>query len=252
MTAKAPRAYAHARILARKAQLLGAREGALLLTAANPPAALAALGGDPFEKLLRIYELAIRTYRAPIFRALLGLHEIENVKLLWRAAANDRGHAAVQRLWLPLGALATVEMPRDVLSPRGVAEHLAATPYGTIAKSVLRSGAGDAAFDRWARQRVLDEAKRLPKAEALTRAIIDHVILSRADGEGSRRPRSFASLRMTRAFAAAPFLLAPAVAVVLLAEAEVRAVRAIVERGGDASLDDAVMRVVAQSQMGGA
>jgi len=234
VTAKAPRAYAHARILARKAQLLGAREGALLLAAADPPAALAAFGGDPFEKLLRIYELAIRTYRAPIFRALLGLHEIENVKLLWRAAANDRGHAAVQRLWLPLGALATVEMPRDVLSPRGVAEHLAATPYGAIAKSVLRSGAGDAAFDRWARQRVLDEAKRLPKAEALTREMI----------ESGRVHR--------RAFIGTPFLLAPAVAVVLLAEAEVRAVRAIFERGSDASLDDAVMRVVAQSQMGGA
>lgn len=224
------RAYAYARICARKSQLLGKRDAALLLAA---PDALALLGGDPFEKLMRLYALAIRTYRAPIFRALLVLHEIENVKLLWRVVANDRDRGAIARLWRPLGALATAPMPRDVLSPRDLVDQLAKTPYGAIAKSVLLSGAGEAAFDRWARQRLLDEAKRLPKSEALTRKMIETL---RAD---------------RRAFVGNPFLLAPAVAVVLLAEAEVRGVRAIVERGGDESLDNVTMRVLAGSQMGG-
>ncbi|HEV2721387.1 MAG TPA: hypothetical protein VG323_15300 [Thermoanaerobaculia bacterium] len=232
------RSYAYTRIRARKGQLLGTREAALLLAADHPLTALAALGGDPFEKLLRIYDVAIRIYRAPIFRALLGLHEIENVKLLWRVASRagvpPAGAAASRRLWIPLGALATVTMPRDVLSLRGVVEHLAKTPYGEIAKRALAvTQSGEAIFDRWARQRVLDEAARLPAREALTRKMIE-------SGRASRR-----------AFAGSPFLLAPAVAVVLLAEAEVRAVRAIVERDGDTSLDDVVLRIVAQSQMGG-
>ena len=250
MTPSGRRAYAHARMLARKAQLLGTREAALLLAAAHPLTALAALGGDPFEKLMRIYELAIRTYRVPIFRAMLALHEIENVKLLWRVvchaehreaspAARDSAPSArlgmtLGRLWRPLGTLATVAMPRDVLSLRDVVDWLAKTPYGAIAKTVLRSGAGDAAFDRWASRQLLDAAKRLPKSETLARTMIES---GRAD---------------RRAFAGSPFSLAPAVAVVLLAEAEVRAVRAIVERDGDATLDDVTMRVVAQSQMGGA
>ena len=227
------RAYAFSRMLARKAQLFGPREAALLLATDNPANALATLGADPFDKLLRLYELAIRTYRAPLFRALLGLHEIENVKLLWRVATNNRDAAAIRRLWRPLGAFATVAMPREVLSLRELVEKLAPTPYGAIAKNILRSGAGESAFDRWASQRLLDEAKRLPKSEALTQSMI----------------RSFRADR--RAFAANPFLLAPAVAVVLLAEAEVRAVRAIVERSGDTSLDDVTMRIVAGSRMGG-
>jgi hypothetical protein len=239
------RAYAYARICARKSQLLGKRDAALLLAA---PDALALLGGDPFEKLMRLYALAIRTYRAPIFRALLALHEIENVKLLWRVVANDRDRGAIARLWLPLGALATVPMPRDVLSPRDLVDQLAKAPYGAIAKSVLLSGAGEAAFDRWARQRLLDEAKRLPKSEALTRQMIESWgrTLCAPTGRGAQR-----APEVRRAFVGNPFLLAPAVAVVLLAEAEVRGVRAIVERGGDESLDDVTMRVLAGSQMGG-
>lgn len=234
MTPSGRRAYAHARMLARKAQLLGTREAALLFAAAHPLSAVAALGGDPFDKLMRLYELAIRTYRAPIFRAMLAMHEIENVKLLWRVAANDRDRRAIARLWRPLGTLATVAMPRDALSLRDVVDWLAKTPYGDVAKRALASGRDDIVFDRWASRQLLDAAKRLPKSERLTRTMIES---GRAD---------------RRAFAGDPFLLAPAVAVVLLAEAEVRAVRAIVERGGDPSLDDVTLRVVAQSQMGGA
>jgi hypothetical protein len=231
-------------MLARKSQLLGPREAALLLGAGDPASALATLGADPFDKLLRLYELALRTYRAPIFRAMLGMHEIENVKLLWRVAANDRDRRAIRRLWRPLGALATVRMPPEVASLRGLVEHLETTPYGAIAKSVLRSGAGEAAFDRWATRRLLDEANRLPRSEALTRQMIESYC-------GVRRPCRRSDSGGMAAALQNPFLLAPAVAVVLLAEAEVRAVRAIVERGGDASLDDVAMRVVARSRMGG-
>lgn len=53
-----------------------------------------------------------------------------------------------------------------------------------------------------------------------------------------------------RAFVGSPFLLAPAVAVVLLAEEEVRALQALVERQGDEQLDAPMLRAIAGSQIG--
>ena len=58
--------------------------------AASMQRAVAAIGVEsPMQRLLRVYQTAMRGYRdgVPLFRALLQLHEIENVKLLWRATA---------------------------------------------------------------------------------------------------------------------------------------------------------------------
>lgn len=246
-------AYAHSRILARKSRLLGPRDAAALLAASDEAAlnhALTALGVDPataFAKLIDIYALAIRTYRAPLFRALLALHEIENVKLMWRVAERNRDRAFVRRLWRPLGALVRVPMIDDAASPRDLAERLAKTPYGTIAMSIVRSGAApDAALDRWASQQLAAEAAKVK--EPLARKLIDLLIAERdaRGGVALRRQR----LRLCRrAFVGNPFLLAPAVAVVLLAEEEVRGVTALVERGGDPALDEVALATMAASQM---
>lgn len=277
-------AYAYARVRARKSHLLGIRDAMPLLAATDAATfehARAAVGADThksFERLMALYALAIRSYRAPLFRALLGLHEIENVKLLWRVVANDRERSAIARLWRPLGAMAAVPMLIDAPSLRDLADALAKTPYGAIAANAIRSsGTAELLFDRWASQRLLAEARALPPREQLTRTLIESVVRER-DAEIAARGAQWygmspaavtASLAIDgelgdafamrrrrlqlcrRACIADPFLLAPAVAVILLAEEEVRSVRALIERRGDATLDEAAARAMAASQMGG-
>jgi hypothetical protein len=237
-------ACGHARIRAWKSRLLTRSEAAPLFTAADEhemERAVAALERrDPMARLLRIYDVAIRGYPhgAALFRALRDLHEIENVKLRWH-----RGERAAE------------------------------APFQEIAETVTRAHSGDPAaaslaFDRWASQRVLDEAMRLPPCEALARKLAGLVVRER-DAQLTNRAAKWygltsvsaavidvAALRRERlrqcrrAFTGDPFLLAPALAVVLLAEEEVRAVRALVERRGDASLDEALQRTLAASQIG--
>ena len=242
-------AYAHARMRGCKSRLLTRADAAPLFTAGDGAAmhrVVAALGlEDPMQRLLRVYATAIRGYPsgAPLFRALLQLHEIENVKVQWR-----RG--------------------RDATS------EFAGTPFAQIVKTVARAhrddiAAAELAFDRWASQRLLDEARRLPRRESLARRLVELVVRER-DAEIVRRGAKWYGLTSVtgmaedvmslrrerlrlcrRAFVGSPFLLAPAVAVLLLAEEEVRAVRALVERQGDEGLDAPLLRALAGSQLGG-
>lgn len=277
-TSRGSLAYAHARIRASKSRLLTRTDALPLFAAADATAmqrAVAALEIEhPFRRLLRVYETAIRGYRRgePLLRALLARHEIENVKLLWRITAR-RGHPdALSGLWLDLGALATVSIV-DAASPRELAERLARTPYAGIAASVARAhgndvAAAELAFDRWMSQRLLDEARRLPRRESLARRLVELVVRER-EAELVRRGAKWYGLASVsgvvedvvalrherlrlcrRAFVGSPFLLAPAVAVVLLAEEEVRALQALVERQGDESLDGPLLRAIAGSQLG--
>lgn len=274
MTTRGALAYAHARIRAAKSHLL-TRAGAMPLFAAVDAAsihrAVAALDLEsPLARLIRVYQTAMRGYRAPLFRAMLALHEIENVKLLWRATIKRRD---VEHLRIDLGPLATLPHV-DAATPHELAERLARTPYGSIAATVARAHgdditAAELALDRWASQRLLEEARRLPRRESLARRLVESIVRER-DAEIVRRGAQWyglASVRgpaedvvairrerlrlCRRAFVGSPFLLAPAVAVVILAEEEVRAVRALVEREGDASLDAPLGRALAGSQIGG-
>ena len=196
------------------------------------------------QRMLRVYATAIRGYPhgAPLFRALLQLHEIENVKLEWRRR-------------------------------RGTPNDFASTPFAQIVKTVARAhgkdiAAAELAFDRWASQQLLDEARRLPRREVLARRLVELVVRER-DAEIVRRGAKWYGLtsvsgiaedvmslrrerlrRCRRAFVGSPFLLAPAVAVILLAEEEVRAVRALVERQGDETLDPPLQRALAGSLLG--
>jgi vacuolar-type H+-ATPase subunit C/Vma6 len=271
-------AYAHARIRAAKSRLLTRTDAAPLFAAADVTAvqrAVAALDVEhPLQRLVRVYATAIRGYRRgePLLRALLARHEIENVKLLWRITARHAHREALSPLWLDLGALATVSIV-DAASPRELAERLARTPYGGIAATVARAhgsdvAAAELAFDRWVSQRLLDEARRLPRRESLARRLVELVVYER-DAEIVRRGAKWYGLTSVsgdvedvavmrrerlrlcrRAFVGSPFLLAPAVAVILLAEEERRAVQALVERRGDVQLDEPLLRALAGSQIG--
>ena len=234
-----PVAYAYARMRALKSRLLTRGDAAPLFLASTTEEMQRVLDAlelrDPMVRLRRVYDTAIRGYPhgAALFRALLGLHEIEDVK---------RGGA---------------------VSPA----------YTQIVKTVKNIhgndvAAAELAFDRWASQRVREEAQKLPHREALARQLAEAVIRERdaqlqlrgakwygltsikseaIDIAGLRRER----LRLCRrAFVGSPFLLAPALAVILLAEEEVRAIRALVERQGDETLDAILERALAASEIG--
>jgi len=278
------RPTAYVRICAWKSRLLSRAEAASLMAAAEPAAirrAVVALGLDaPLPRLLRVYRMTLRAVpdAAALLRALLRLHEIENVKLLWRTVVRGHDLRAARRLWIPLEDLATVApSAMEAPNPRALTETLARTPYGVIFADAVRSfsgdGAAEPAFDRWGSLQLLDAARALPKHESLARRLAESVVRER-DAEALRRgerwfgvshpaaltagaaPRGGRTadaveireerLRLCRrAFIGQPFTLAPSVALVLLAEAEMRAVRALVERQGEEVLDAAATRAMA-------
>jgi hypothetical protein len=274
-------ACAHARIRSRKGNLLSAADAAPLFVATDDASVERALTAlrmqNPMQDLLDVYRLAIDGYphAANLFRALLRLHEIENVKLLWRRSIRGVPAVTIHRRWHKLGTLATFENPPDAASLADLAAHLEATPYGAIAASIARShgsdlAAAELAFDRWATKRLREEARRLPKSETVARQLIELIARERdaqlaLRGEAwyglttpqTRPSENVLTIRRRRlvlcrrSFAASPFRIAPAMAVILLAEEQVRALTALIERRGDGHLDDALTRATAASQIGG-
>lgn len=277
MTRRATLAYAHACLRACKSRLLTRSDAAPLWTATDATAmhrVVEALGvGDPWRRILHAYAAAMRTGRKSLFAALLWRHEIENVKLLWRVAIMHRPRAVVRRLWIGLGAFASV-LSLDGGTPSELAAQLAGTPYAGVATTVARAHGNDLvaaelAFDRWVTQCLLAEARKLPRREAMARRLVELVVREREAQLELRRAKWYGLESITpsgnvdvvalrkqqlrlcrRAFIGSPFRLAPAVAVVLLAEEELRAVRALIERQGDERLDAAFMHAAAASQIG--
>lgn len=281
------RATAYVRVCAWKSRLLGRLEATTLMLAADAAAmqrAVTTLGLEaPLERLVRVYRMTLRGYpdAAPVLLALLRLHEIENVKLLWRVVMLGRDRRAARRLWIPLGPLATVPIEAlDSSSGRDLVERLARTPFASIVAGLARAygndtGAAELAFDRWASQQLLAAVAALHPAEKVARQLIESVVHER-DCEILRRgerwfglsesaaraaaaepaeaagPLSEVSalraqrLRLCRrAFVGDPFAAAPAIALVLLAEEELRGARALIERRGEAALDAAAARAMA-------
>jgi vacuolar-type H+-ATPase subunit C/Vma6 len=218
-------AYGNARVRARKARLLSAEDGLVLRAAAargaaapfptslpRPGEAVRAL----FTALAGDYDTLLRSYPARgrgLLLALLRLHEVENLKLLWRARARGFAYDRWSRHWRPLGRLATVHLEswRAPLTDGEVLARLSATPYGRLAAAVGRAHAGDAAaaemaFDRWASARLLEEAEALGASERVARALV-RCLLRERDLDAVRRAVSSYGLP-PRLAAAAPVLLA--------------------------------------------
>jgi vacuolar-type H+-ATPase subunit C/Vma6 len=266
------RAYAHARVRASKSRLLGRREMMPLLLAADVAAkdrALGTIGIDSrsalfpqlFARLMTFYRTAIRVYEpdSEILRRLLRLHEVENLKLVWRGVARNR--TSWTPLWRDLASLAAFdsERVRTATTVYELAGRLEKTPYAEIARRVAATdrddlAAAELAFDQWATTSLLEEARRLPRGEALARKMIESVAAERNE-DLLRRGRKLYGLsdaalqalvetappshrrRFMSGVGAAgnPFIghtfeLAPAIAVILLAEGELRAVNAAVEK----------------------
>lgn len=262
------RAYSNARVRAAKSRLLGRREMMPLLIAADAPSkdrALGTIGVDSrsalfpqlFARLMSFYRTAIKAYApgAELLRRMLALHEIENVKLAWRGVTRDRRDWT--GLWRDLGPLAAfdAEEVRDARSVHELAERLEKTPYGTIAKRAAAAyrddlAAAELAFDQWATSSLLAEARRLPRRELLARQLIEGIARERNENllrrgsklyglsdaalqalvEAPDRRRQRAVPDERRAFIGHTFELAPAIAVLLLAEKELREINAAVEK----------------------
>lgn len=282
-------AYTHARLRAWRSRLLRRPDVLPLLAARDAAAhtrALAAIGAatggeareHAFERLLNIYRIAIRGYRehALLFLSLLRLHEVENIKLAWRAIARYEVESQWHALWRPLGSLGSVtfEQCRAAESLADLVDRLAKTPYGEIVKQLYRAHRDDGTafefgLDRWASQILLAEAAKLRATEPLAASLVESVVRSRdaqirqrgetayglsasaaaAQPHLSEKHADVATL-LRRASRGGPLSLAPGLAVVLLAESELRAVIALTERHGREELDAAIENVLAPSLMG--
>lgn len=107
--------------------------------------------------------------------ALLRLAELENVKLLWRAAA--RGRRLPPACWRPLGVLATLSPSCAAPSIHALVERLAHTPYGTLAAATERSHgddllAAELALEGWGLKALYDAARGLPGRDERAKALV--------------------------------------------------------------------------------
>ncbi len=191
-------AYANARLRARKSRLRGPEDLRVLRAAPSASALATALQADPlrdagrlpaflFAALVADYARILQDYPrgAPLWRALLGLHEIENLKLAWRARSRSLPASRWTSLWRPLGALESLHLAdwSGAGSLRDAARHLAG-PYAEIVAAVLEAhesdlAAAELALDRWAWARLAEEARSLPRAEAVAADLIAALVRER-------------------------------------------------------------------------
>jgi vacuolar-type H+-ATPase subunit C/Vma6 len=132
-------AFANARARAMKSRLLAGR------VSGN----LAALAGESFRKLIDGYAMLMASYPIgqSLFLALVRLHEIDNLKLAWRAAVRGLPPARWLPFWVPLGSLAVVDSDdcRDCRTLSALTGVLTRTPYFSIAETMRRAHADDLA-----------------------------------------------------------------------------------------------------------
>jgi hypothetical protein len=288
-------AFGNARVRAIRSRLRGPLDLPALQSAESVAALAEAAGLEGitnvaelsrrlFASLVEDYRRLVGAYPAgrPLLFALLGLHEIENLKLAWRARSRDAPAQTWIRLWRPLGRLERLPLApwREAPSLREAALACARTLYGPLLRDLLAAGADPAAaemaMDRWAGKRVAEAAAKLPWPERAARNLALAVVRERdadlieragAWGLSSENAAAASVLERTkdlrdpterrrmrrrlalRAFVGPPFRLAPAVALLLLREEEARAIVAIA--GSIASPSSpALLRVLAGSAMG--
>jgi hypothetical protein len=186
-------AYGQARVRARKSRLPGPADAG----AARERAAEAA-GADRFAGLMSDHAMVLRSFPAGhgLVRALLGLHDIENLKLGWRALEHRVPAERWVPLWQPMGRLGGVRLEdfRDAVSLPEALRALA-PPFAKMAVALhaahrARPADAEVALDRWASRRLLDEADALPARESVARALALALVRER-DLDLVRRARGY-------------------------------------------------------------
>lgn len=222
-------AYGNARVRARKSRLLSSAIVAALVSAERPEltvegwrdvesdADARSLFATIFGNLIDDYDAAIRAYPrcADVLRAFARLHELENVKLAWRAALGRMEPARWESLWRPMGRLEAVSAGpcTSATSIEQLAAALSRTPFEAIAAAVLRAhgsdlAAAEMAFDRWGSTVLVQSANACPAREKHARDLVrrfvcerDVTVLERAIGPLGLSPQ--AAIRMTSGLASA-------------------------------------------------
>ena len=204
MTASGRVAYANARVRALKSHLFGREMVGRLRTdhdvsASNADDAgtdrevgvsgdLSTLAARRFRHLLTCYRVVLSSYPSgqSLFQALVRLHEIENLKLAWRARTIGHPFERWGSLWRPLGDLESVRLEdcRDQTSLSGLVAALRATPYGAMADATWRAHADDLlacelALDRWASAALVRAAASLSRRESTARDLALAVVRER-------------------------------------------------------------------------
>jgi vacuolar-type H+-ATPase subunit C/Vma6 len=223
MSAPAALAYGYARARARKSRVISATVLVGLVTADQPALTIpgwrdvendhdgAALVSLLYARLIDDYVTMIRAYPAArgVLLALARLHELENVKLAWRAALGSVPPAEWRDCWRPMGALETISRTacEATSSPRHVGRASVGTPYEAIAKAVSSAHPGDLAaaeiaFDRWGSRELANATRALSESEGAARDLVwrvlrerDIALMERAVGPLGLPPES--AVRMT-------------------------------------------------------
>lgn len=211
MTASGQLAFANVRARARAARLLGPEIAAHLRAVREPAARAAALRklgfeGDPGEiyrarlaRLLADYTVLARAY--PIGRGLIAalarLHEIENLKLVYRAAHRGLRADAWRQQWRPLGRLATIDraVAEEIEDLRHLTAATMATPYAELVAAAasgeaIEPAAAELSFDRFGSRCLVAEARALPRGEADAAALALAVVRER-DLDAIRRATAY-------------------------------------------------------------
>ena len=167
-------AFANARIRALKSQLLTADVRHAAASDIHPTLDVA--------RCYRTVLVSLPSARS-LVRTLLECHEIENVKLLWRAIGRGHGAERWSALWRPLNGLASVplETARECTSLAQVVESLRTTPYGEVASAMWRAHrddllAADLGFDQWISRRLLAAAMSLDPQAAVARDLLCSIV----------------------------------------------------------------------------
>lgn len=206
MIATGSLAYANARVRALKSGLLGREVAARVMAGLPASRGLAATVEDSRRELLRSYGVVLTSYPRGqlLVLSLLRRHEIENIKLAWRAIVN--AHAAGRWIphWIELGRLASVRVQtvRDCRTLPSLVEALRRTPFDAIATAMWRAHAHDPlaaeiGFDRWASRAIVESARALPAADQIASALAIATV----------RERDFAVVRRAAAAGLAPEIL---------------------------------------------
>ena len=188
MIATGALAFANARVRALKSRLLGREIVVRASRSATARQDLSALASGAFRELVDWYHIVLTSYPGgqALILALLRRHEIENVKLAWRAIVGRHPYSRWAGLWIPLDRLATVRIDdcRDCHSLDALVEALRTTPYAEIGDAMRRAHAHDLpaaemGFDRWTSRAIVREADALPLRDVTARDLALAVVRER-------------------------------------------------------------------------
>jgi hypothetical protein len=155
-----------------------------------------------FGRLLDDYGRILEDYPSgrPLVAALLARHEVENLKLGWRALSRRLPPARWTRLWRPFGRLETIPIDSwsEASSLAAAVRSTERTPFGSAARETFEAHADDGpaaelSLDRAAFGRIAEEAENLPRCETVARRLALSLVFER-DLDAFHRSVAFSGL----------------------------------------------------------